>query len=116
HSLVAMDRDDDIILCNCVKHAGFRSGCAVSQDFVAVRWHAGVGNLVRGVTKNFFAGAGYDLRLVAFEVAVLLMTDILPFAGVFFGHGWIFGSSAIAVAMPLGFHAGLAWVMRLSQL
>src|SRR5437016_3781888 len=91
-------------------------GCAVAQDFVAVRWHAGVGNLVRGVTKNFFAGAGYDLRLVAFEVAVLLMTDILPFAGVFFGHGWIFGSSAIAVAIALGFHAGVAWVMRVSPL
>src|SRR6266550_4008035 len=107
---------DDMKLGKIVKQAGFRSGCAVAQDFVAVRWHAGVGNLVRGVTKNFFAGAGYDLRLVAFEVAVLLMTDILPFAGVFFGHGWIFGSSAIAVAIALGFHAGVAWVMRVSPL
>ncbi len=116
HRRLAMEVVDDMKLGKIVKQAGFRSGCAVAQDFVAVRWHAGVGNLVRGVTKNFFAGAGYDLRLVAFEVAVLLMTDILPFAGVFFGHGWIFGSSAIAVAIALGFHAGVAWVMRVSPL
>jgi len=114
HRRLAMEVVDDMKLGKIVKQAGFRSGCAVAQDFVAVRWHAGVGNLVRGVTKNFFAGAGYDLRLVAFEVAVLLMTDILPFAGVFFGHGWIFGSSAIAVAIALGFHAGVACVMRVS--
>ena len=116
HKRLAMEVVEDMKLGKIVKQAGFRSGCAVAQDFVAVRWHAGVGNLVRGVTKNFFAGAGYDLRLVAFEVAVLLMTDILPFAGVFFGHGWIFGSSAIAVAIALGFHAGVAWVMRVSPL
>jgi hypothetical protein len=88
----------------------------VAQNFVAVRWHAGVGNLVRGVTKNFFAGAGYDLRLVALQVAVLLMMDILPFAGVFLGHGWIFRCSATAAGIALGFHAGVAWVMRVSPL
>src|SRR6266704_3209303 len=116
HRRLAMEVVDDMKLGKIVKQAGFRSGCAVAQNFVAVRWHAGVGNLVRGVTKNFFAGAGYDLRRVVLEVAVLLLMDILPFAGVFFGHGWIFGSSAIAVAIALAFHAGVAWVMRVSPL
>jgi len=114
HRRLAMEVVDDMKLGKIVKQAGFRSGCAVAQNLVAVRWHAGVGNLVRGVTKNFFAGTGYDLRLVALEVAVLLTMDILPFVGVFFGHGWVFGSSAIAVAIALGFHAGVAWVMRVS--
>src|SRR5215469_12420410 len=116
HRRLAMEVVDDMKLGKIVKQAGFRSGCAVAQNFVAVRWHAGVGNLVRGVTKNFFAGAGYDLRLVALETAVLFTMDILPFAGVGFGHGWVFGSSAIAVAIALGFHAGVAWVMRVSPL
>ena len=116
HRRLAMEVVDDMKLGKIVKQAGFRSGCAVAQNLVAVRWHAGVGNLVRGVTKNFFAGAGYDLRLVAFEVAVLLMMDILPFAAVFFGHGWVFGCSVIAVAIALSFHAGVAWVMRVSPL
>ena len=116
HRRLAMEVVDDMKLGKIVKQAGFRSGCAVAQNFVAVRWHAGVGNLVRGVTKNFFAGAGYDLRLVALQVAVLLMMDILPFAGVFLGHGWIFRCSATAAGIALGFHAGVAWVMRVSPL
>ncbi len=116
HRRLAMEVVDDMKLGKIVKQAGFRSGCAVAQQLVAVRWHAGVGNLVRGVTKNFFAGAGYDLRLVALEVTVLLMMDILPFAGAFLGQGWIFGCSVIAVAIALSFHAGVAWVMRVSPL
>ena len=116
HRRLAMEVVDDMKLGKIVKQAGFRSGCAVAQNLVAVRWQAGVGNLVRGVTKNFFAGAGYDLRLVALQVAVLLMMDILPFAGVFFGHGWIFGCSVIAAAIALSFHAGVALVMRVSPL
>jgi hypothetical protein len=99
-----------------VKQAGFRSGCAVAEDSVTVRWHAGLGNLVRGVTKNFFAGAGYDLRIVAGQLAGLVMMNILPFAGVVFGHGWIRALSAIAVMIALGFHVGVAWVMRVSPL
>ena len=116
HRRLAMEVVDDMKLGKIVKRAGFRSGCAEAQHLVAVRWHAGVGNLVRGVTKNFFAGAGYDLRLVALEVTVLLMMDILPFAGAFLGQGWIFGCSVIAVAIALSFHAGVAWVMRVSPL
>jgi len=116
HRRLAMEVVDDMKLGKIVKQAGFRSGCAVAQNLVAVRWQAGLGNLVRGVTKNFFAGAGYDLRLVAFEAAVLLMMDVLPFIGVFLGHGWIFGCSVIAVAIALSFHAGVAWVMRVSPL
>ena len=116
HRRLAMEVIDDMKLGKIVKQAGFRSGCAVAQDLVAVRWHAGVGNLVRGVTKNFFAGAGYDLRLVTMQLAALLVMDILPFVGVVFGHGWIRAFSAIAVLIALSFHVGVAWVMRVSPL
>jgi glycosyltransferase involved in cell wall biosynthesis len=116
HRRLAMEVVDDMKLGKIVKQAGFRSCCAVAQDSVSVRWHVGLGNLVRGVTKNFFAGAGYDLRIVAAQLAGLLMMDILPFAGVLFGHGWIRAFSAIAVLVALGFHVGVAWVMRVSPL
>lgn len=116
HRRLAMEVVDDMKLGKIVKQAGFRCGCAVAQDFVTVRWHAGLGNLVRGVTKNFFAGAGYDLRLVTVQLAGLLMMDILPFAGVLLGHGWIRVLSAIAVVIAVGFHAGVAWAMRVSPL
>ena len=116
HRRLAMEVVDDMKLGKIVKQAGFRSGCAVAQDSVSVRWHAGLGNLVRGVTKNFFAGAGYDLRAVAMQLAGLVMMNILPFICVLFGQGWIRALSAIAVLMALGFHVGVAWVMRVSPL
>ena len=116
HRRLAMEVVEDMKLGKIVKQSGFRSECAVAQDFVALRWHAGLGNLVRGVTKNFFAGAGYDLWRVSVMLGGLLVMDILPFAGVLFGHGWIRGLSAIAVVIALSFHTGVALVMRVSPL
>jgi len=116
HKRLAMEVVEDMKLGKIVKRAGFRSDCGVAQDFVALRWHAGVGNLVRGVTKNFFAGAGYDLGRVTVMLAGLVLMNILPFAGVVFGHGWIRALSAIAVIIALSFHVGVPWVMRVSPL
>jgi hypothetical protein len=83
---------------------------------VAIRWHAGVGNVVRGVTKNFFAAAGYSLPLVAIAIAGLLLTNVMPFLGVVFGHGWIRFLAATAIAIILGFHTAIAITMRISPL
>jgi glycosyltransferase involved in cell wall biosynthesis len=116
HKRLAMEVVEDMKLGKIVKQAAFRSDCGIAQDFVALRWHAGVGRLVRGVTKNFFAGAGYDLGRVMVMLAGLVLMDILPFAGVRFGHGWIRALSAIAVVIALGFQVGVAWVMRVSPL
>jgi hypothetical protein len=116
HRRLAMEVVDDMKLGKIVKQAGFRSCCGVAQDFVAVRWHAGVGNLVRGVTKNFFAGAGYSLGLVVVQLAGLMMMNVLPFVGVAFEHGWIRLFCAIAVFIAICFQAGVAIVMRVSPL
>src|ERR1700726_1657508 len=56
HRRLAMEVVEDMKLGKIVKQSGFRSGVGIAQDFVVVRWHAGLGNLIRGVTKNFFAG------------------------------------------------------------
>jgi len=114
HRRLAMEVVDDMKLGKIVKQGGFRSGAGIAPDFVVIRWHAGVGNLIRGVTKNFFAGVGYNLGFVAVSVAGLLLTNVLPFAGLFFGHGWIRVFSAIAVFSALSFHAGVDLVMRVS--
>jgi glycosyltransferase involved in cell wall biosynthesis len=116
HKRLAMEVVDDMKLGKIVKQAGFRSGVAVAQDSVVVRWHAGLGNLVRGVTKNFFAGAGYRLSVVAVQLLGLFLVNIAPFLGLIFGSGWIRLLSGIAVAVALIFHGGVAWVMRVSPL
>jgi glycosyltransferase involved in cell wall biosynthesis len=116
HRRLAMEVVDDMKLGKIIKQSGFRSGAGIAQDSVAIRWHAGVGNVVRGVTKNFFAAAGYSLPLVAIAIAGLLLTNVMPFLGVVFGHGWIRFLAATAIAIILGFHTAIAITMRISPL
>src|SRR6202158_3745791 len=116
HRRLAMEVVDDMKLGKIVKQSGFRSGVGVAQDFVAVRWHAGIGNLVRGVTKNFFAGVGFSLPFAAISVAGLLLTNVAPLLGLLFGHWWIRIFAAIALVIALCFHTGVDIGMRVSPL
>jgi glycosyltransferase involved in cell wall biosynthesis len=116
HLRLAMEVVDDMKLGKLVKQAGFRSSVGVAQDFVSVRWHAGLGNLIRGVTKNFFAALGYSIPFVIAAVAAMLLTNVAPFFGVIWGHGWTRGLAGVSVLIALAFHAGVDIVMEASPL
>jgi Glycosyl transferase family 2 len=116
HRRLAMEVIDDMKLGKIVKQAGFRSGVGVAQDSVVVRWHAGARNLINGVTKNFFAGSGFSVTRVTISILGLLLMNVLPFAGLIFGHGWVRIFAAICVVIVLCFHAGVDVVMRVSPL
>jgi glycosyltransferase involved in cell wall biosynthesis len=112
HRRLAMEVVDDMKLGKIVKFAGFRSGVAVAQNYVSVAWHLGLTNLVRGVEKNFFAGAQFRVSVAATQILGLVAMNVLPFAGVLFGHGWIRALAAISVLISLCFHLGVDVVMR----
>jgi glycosyltransferase involved in cell wall biosynthesis len=114
HRRLAMEIVEDMKLGKLVKQTGLRSCVGVAQEAVVVRWHAGLGNLVRGVTKNFFAALGYSLPLVFAAVLGMLLTNVAPFFAVIFGHGWVRVLAGVAVVMALGFHIGVDWAMRVS--
>jgi glycosyltransferase involved in cell wall biosynthesis len=116
HRRLAMEVVDDMKLGKIVKQSGFQSCAGIARDAVVVRWHAGAGNIVRGVTKNFFASAGYSLALVIFSAVTLLLTNVAPFVAIFATHGWIRIFASIAVAIAVGFHVGVNIVMRASPL
>jgi hypothetical protein len=116
HRRLAMEVVDDMKLGKIVKQSGFRSGAGIAQDFVTVRWHAGLGNLIRGVTKNFFAGLGYNVGLVAMAITGLALMNVAPAVGVLFGQGWIRIFAAVALVIALCFHAGVDIGMRVSPL
>jgi hypothetical protein len=116
HRRLAMEVVDDMKLGKIVKQAGFRSGVGIAQEFVTVRWHAGIGNIVRGVTKNFFAGAEFKVKMVALQLSVLFCVSILPFLILPFLHGSTLALALISIAIALGFHAGTAIVMKVSPL
>jgi hypothetical protein len=114
HRMLSLEVVDDMKLAKQLKESGFRSTVGVAQEFVSVRWHAGLGNIVRGVTKNFFAAASYSLPLVAAQAFGIFCVDILPFLALPFLHGWAFVLACLAVAIAVGFHAGVAIVMKAS--
>jgi glycosyltransferase involved in cell wall biosynthesis len=116
HRRLAMEVVDDMKLGKIVKLAGFRSAVAVARNFVVVRWHAGAKNLIRGVTKNFFAAAGFSLWQVSTAVAGSLLINFVPFVALPFLRGWAFWLDFTAVAIMLVFHAGVSLVMRVSPL
>ena len=116
HLRLAMEVVDDMKLGKLVKQAGLRTCVGVAQDSVVVRWHAGVGNLIRGVTKNFFAALGYNLPFVIVAIGGMLLTNVAPFVGVIWGHGWVRILAGIAVVIALCFHVGVDMAMRVSPL
>jgi glycosyltransferase involved in cell wall biosynthesis len=116
HRRLAMEVVDDMKLGKLVKRSGFRSCVAIAQEFVTLRWHAGAGNVIRGVTKNFFAAFGYNLAFAAVALVGMFILNVVPFLAVFAGHGWVRILSAIAVAVALGMHASVNVVNRVSPL
>ena len=114
HRRLAMEVVDDLRLGKIVKRAGFRSGVGLAGDYVSVRWHAGLRNIVRGVTKNFFAVAGYRIEVVAFQLAGIFCTNVLPFVSLPFIHGWTRILAAASMAIALAAHAGTSRVMKAS--
>jgi glycosyltransferase involved in cell wall biosynthesis len=114
HRRLCMEVLDDMKLAKIVKQSGFRSAVGIAQDSVTVRWHTGIGNIVRGVTKNFFAGAEFRLSIVAIQLTAIICANILPFLALPFVHGWSLAFVIVSVAIALGFHAGTAVVMRAS--
>jgi glycosyltransferase involved in cell wall biosynthesis len=104
HERLRMEVVDDIKLGKILKLGGYRSCAGIAVGFVAVRWQSGFRNLIRGVTKNFFAGLNYSVPLAVAAIVSMLLTNFAPFAGVIFGHGWVRILAAISVAIAMLFH------------
>ncbi len=116
HKRLALEVLDDVKLGKIIKLGRFRSAVAIAKDAVSVRWHTGFGNLVRGVEKNFFAGAQYKIGQVLLQVFALLVFNVAPSLGIVFAHGWTRVFAALAFLVPVGFLTGVDMVMGISPL
>jgi glycosyltransferase involved in cell wall biosynthesis len=116
HRRLALEVVDDMKLARNFKIGGFRSCVALGTEFVTVRWHEGFGNIIRGVTKNFFAAAGYSIAMVTTQALVIIFGNLLPFLALPFLRGLPQLCAAIAVSIALCFHAGVALLMSVSPL
>ena len=108
HRRLAMEVIDDVKLGKLAKEAGLRSGVARAGDAVTVHWHAGVPNIVRGTTKNFFATSGYRLWVASLHVFGLLLMCVFPIVVLPFVHGWALGLALLSIALPVIAEIGVA--------
>jgi hypothetical protein len=107
HRRLRMDVIEDMKLGKLIKLAGFSSGVAVAQDMVRVRWHSGVGNVIRGVTKNFFAACHYSALFALGAMTLPLIMSVLPFFGLEFATGWARVLAGIAAGCAIAIHSAM---------
>ncbi len=116
HKKLAMEVIDDMKLGKILKQAGARSGVGVGAEYVTLRWHAGIGNIIRGVEKNFFAGANFSLPIIIAQIAGILAMSVLPFLGVLFFDGWARILAVAAVLLLVTIHGAAAYSVKVSPL
>jgi Glycosyl transferase family 2 len=116
HARLRMDVIEDMKLGKLMKMAGLRSGVAVAQDLVRVRWHSGVHNVIRGVTKNMFAAVHYNPFLAIAAMMLSVIMSILPFLGLAFASGWARVFAGIAAGAAVLIHGAMIWSTDASPL
>jgi glycosyltransferase involved in cell wall biosynthesis len=121
HRRLAMEVVDDMKLGKIVKLDGFSSQVGFASQHIGVHWHAGLKNIIRGTTKNFFAVAGFRVWWVAFQVFGVLLMSVFPWAALIWllaekNHSAALVFCAIAVAIPFIMHAVIAIRARISPL
>jgi hypothetical protein len=112
---LALSVDEDMRLGQALKFAGYRGAIVLGQGLLSVRWHVGLGGMIRGLEKNFFAGAQYRVGNVVAAVLGMLVIGVAPHAAVFVGSWWTravaaAGVAAIALILALMRRpGGVAW-------
>lgn len=108
HKRLAMEVIDDMKLGKLAKDAEVRSGVAKAGNAVSVHWHAGLGNIIRGTTKNFFAASGFKIWLAFCQIVGLLLMCVFPVAALPFVPGWGRLFASISFGLPLILAGGVA--------
>jgi len=116
HTRLRMDVIEDMKLGKLMKMSGVRSGVGVAQDMVRVRWHSGVRNVIRGVTKNMFAAVHYNAFFAVAAMLLSLLMSVLPFFGLVFASGWARVFAGIAAGAAVLIHSGMIWSTDASPL
>lgn len=71
---------DDVGLARLVRRSGRRTEVARAEDFLSVRMYEGLGEIVRGFTKNAFATVGRSYVTMAILAIVAVAMHLAPYA------------------------------------
>lgn len=115
HRRLAMEVLDDMKLGKLVKQNGFRSGVAPSENFLRIRWQEGIGNVIKGMTKNMFAGFDFNIAKTLLGVTGIFVISVLPILGIIFARGPAQIAAGVAAAVATVFEAQLMTQAKASR-
>ncbi len=102
HRPIAMRPDDDMKLGKLLKKHGFHQDLVLSDGLITVEWYSSVGELIRGLEKNTFAGVEYNLAIVVGSSIAQLVVFIWPLVALAFTSGatwWLNLAIVVAIAI-----------------
>jgi glycosyltransferase involved in cell wall biosynthesis len=116
HETIRMRPDDDMKLGKILKKGGYWADVAYAPEFLRVEWYPSVGEAIRGLEKNVFAGCDYRILLVMPGVIFLLLGSVFPYVAMFVTSGTtrlIYGGLVILLTLLLAdcsrFHGARSW-------
>jgi hypothetical protein len=99
HGRIALRPDDDMMLGKILKRGGFRQEGMYGRGEVQVEWYGSIGEAIRGLEKNAFAGLGYSVAVVISACSALIVTGVWPYAALFLTSGSVLAVNAATVAV-----------------
>ena len=103
HEPLRLRPDDDIKLGKLMK-AGGSSELVLGDGAISVAWYDSVGAMIRGLTKNAYAGADYRFWAPLLGTAALVTGYLWPVAALFLtaDPAWWYYAGSVAVMLGLG--------------
>jgi cellulose synthase/poly-beta-1,6-N-acetylglucosamine synthase-like glycosyltransferase len=99
---------DDMKLGKVVKKAGYAQRNAFGDDLISIRWAHGAMGVVRNLTKNFFAIMSFQWPRALASCFMLAFLNLMPFAGVWLGHGWARMPYGLALLSMSSIYVGMS--------
>lgn len=78
HEAISLRPDDDLKLGERIKQAGLRQNLAYGDGEISLQWYTSLGQFVKGLMKNTFSVANYNLALAIGMAMATFLTLVLP--------------------------------------
>ncbi len=116
HAAIRLRPDDDIKLGKLFKIRGARCEMLLGTGVLSVSWYDSTAGMIRGLTKNAYAGADYRVWVPPFGAVAMAILFLWPVAalGLTSGTAWGLNAGSVAVMLGLGcdqprFAGGSRW-------